>query len=81
MSNKNHKVCFSVSKITVVINTYSSDRVFLHTDEPAAIPSTPSGWNLLLSFDAQQGTGVDYCSQHYPGVPVEVVSQSARLAK
>jgi hypothetical protein len=63
-------------KITIreitVLETSTTDKLFLHTELPTAC--YPFKGSESLRLDAAQGTGKAYCEKHFPGVPVRFVA-------
>lgn len=60
-----------ITRIAIIRRRDYDDRIILETNLPsAAWPDSQAG--LMLDFVAAGGTGVQYCRDHFPGVPVDV---------
>ena len=70
MSSKT--VTFKVTRATVLLSSYGTDRVMLITEHPSPLPKVTSQ-TLTVSFDAEAETGVAYCREHF-GIEPEVIS-------
>lgn len=59
-----------VKEITL-LETSTTDKLFLHTELPSAC--YPFDGSETLRLDAAHGTGRDYCVKNFLGVPVRVI--------
>jgi len=64
-------VDLEISHAMVICSTHRTDTVLITTTMPSPIPSI-TNQTLSLQFDAEQGTGVDYCREYF-GITPEVV--------
>lgn len=62
-----------VTQIIVVRTRYGEDIVSLQTPLPSPCPGLTAA-PLTVQFHAERGTGEDYATEHFPGVPCELVS-------
>ena len=63
----------NVIVIVVQIHTGGTDRVYVYTDHPSPFPPGVSNSNLIFHFEAQNGAGLNYALENFPGVPVETL--------
>ena len=64
---------FKITKIFIVPRVHGMDQVVLHTDLPPATRHFASNEINTFLFFAAKGFGEEYCKEHFPGVPVEVM--------
>jgi len=54
-----------VSKITILTRPGNTDYISIFTTLPSSFPPGISNDNLIISFEAQKGTGVDYVKNNF----------------
>ena len=68
-----------VTKISVLIFSHGTDKIYLETDLPSPFPPGISEPFLTLSADVQRGKGVEYAQEHlslFYGLPINVTDAS-----
>ena len=61
-----------IKKAVIMTSTCGCDKVRLHTDLPSPSPPTISSQPLVMTFDVQQGKGVQYVKENF-GIDAEVI--------
>jgi len=60
-----------IVRISLLVNMYSGDKLVLYTDLPEG--GWPYKGKASLDMTVAKGKGVEYCAEHFPGVPVKVI--------
>lgn len=60
-----------VKEISLLSGNYGPDIILLHTNLPCGI--WPFKGEATLRLEVAKGYGEDYCKEHFPKVPIEII--------